>query len=267
MNNIQWVIQKNLVSRGEIENFIYALQTTKSNWVPISFIPFSNKIEYESLASIDKDKYKIAIGSVNFIQEVYKNKKNWVPGVFYNPDTFNYRVWGKKYGDLLLNGDYRITNVSELREYWGDDDELFIRPLHDTKEFNGSIFDREEFISFTDTNIEEPNLEVVVAMPRHLRKEWRFVVVDGKIVSGTLYRKNHRLCTEPDYYGDAAKCAQEAIDIYKPADVFVIDIGRIVQGAYKVIEVGCFNAAGLYACYIPSIIKAISKYMEKKYDI
>jgi len=261
MDNILWVIQQNLISDEEYSNITEALSVSHISWMPVKIIPFTDRLE--GIEKIDISKNIIAIGSTNLINNVYK-QNIWKPGVFFDPQKFNYRNWGEKYKDFLLNNDYEITTIEKLHKSFGKKD-LFIRPLHDSKSFNGQVFTKKEFLEWTSPVMSyiKPDTEIVVSTPKVIKKEWRFLVIENKIITGSLYRKNNKRCIDANYYKKALEVAKIAANIYSPHSVFVIDIGQI-ENEYRVIEVGCFNAAGFYACDTKKIVKQVSKYVQKQ---
>jgi len=180
MKDILWVIQQNLVSDEEYSNITEALSTSRLSWMPVKIIPFSNYIVGSE--KIDTTKKIIAIGSTSFINIIYK-LNIWKPGVFFDPQKFNYRNWGEKYGDLLLNNDYTTTTIERLYQNFGNKD-LFIRPLHDSKSFNGQVFTKKEFLVWTSPVMSyiKPDTEIIVSIPKVVEKEWRFVVVSNRII-------------------------------------------------------------------------------------
>ena len=118
----------------------------------------------------------------------------------------------------------------------------------------------------TGLNSKWLNLETFVAIsePRTIYREYRFFVVYGKVVTGSLYKLGGRaqqgLCLDQEIID----FAQARVDQWSPADCFVIDIGLTEEGL-KVIEMGCMNGAGFYASDISKLLQAIEVESGKYY--
>ena len=49
------------------------------------------------------------------------------------------------------------------------------------------------------------------------------------------------------------------VDIYQPAEAFVIDV-CLVEDDWKIVEINCINAAGFYLCDIQKLITELEYY-------
>ena len=88
--------------------------------------------------------------------------------------------------------------------------------------------------------------------------------IDGKIVSGSAYRQNGIVGYNkivPDIVWDKAR---EYAKLYKPADIFTIDLARLDDGSIRIIEYNCFNCSGVYLCDMVETFYAIKDYLYKK---
>ena len=99
---------------------------------------------------------------------------------------------------------------------------------------------------------------VVVAPLKEIYREYRFFIVDGKVITGSLYKMGDQVVykTELD---DSEIFTQKMVDLWQPAEAFVLDIALTKDG-YKVLEVNCFNSAGYYAIDVGKLVHAV---MEK----
>ena len=103
------------------------------------------------------------------------------------------------------------------------------------------------------------NSLVVVSSPKTIINEWRFVVANGKVVAGCQYKHGDDFDYRPDYDGNAFDLATSiaAID-YEPDPVWVMDICKISDNSYHLLEIGGFSFADLYACNMPDVVAAAS---------
>jgi len=86
--------------------------------------------------------------------------------------------------------------------------------------------------------------------------ETRFFVVDGKIVTGSLYKRGNKVIYDSNIDPDVQKFAQEMVDFWQPNRAFVIDIALTPDGC-KIVEINNINSSGFYASNVNKIIDAI----------
>jgi hypothetical protein len=166
-----------------------------------------------------------------------------------------------------LNHDSIVCKFSEVTNTW---DTLFIRPCEDTKSFNGTVFDYADFSEWRNRviNLGETygslNADTMVAYssPKNISKEFRFFVVDGKIVGQSQYGKRYgRALNQTNYQyvvdDGAIEFVQKMIDIWQPAQGFVIDIADLQNDEYKIIEINNLNSSGFYAIDLQKFVMAI----------
>ena len=79
----------------------------------------------------------------------------------------------------------------------GQSPSFFIRPTEDRKIFAGQIVTKGEFDVWVTNTLNAhkdgyttltPDTEVIVSEVKNIHSEWRFFVVDGKIVTGSLIK-------------------------------------------------------------------------------
>ena len=96
--------------------------------------------------------------------------------------------------------------------------------------------------------------------PVGIAHEWRLFIVNGRVSSGSHYRRYHKLKEDPYIPPEVIKFAEARCWEYMPTEVFVMDIGESAGNLY-IIEIGCFNSAGFYASDVEKIIKDISDHV------
>jgi hypothetical protein len=108
----------------------------------------------------------------------------------------------------------------------------------------------------------EPETKVVLCEPKNIQAEFRWFVVDGKVVSGSMYRCRNQLIkqrmTEPEEFDEAQKMA----DKWLPAPCCVMDLA-LVDDELKVIEFNCINSSGFYDNDVVAIFKTLWEYHNK----
>ena len=178
--------------------------------------------------------------------------------------------YAKHLGSLYLNHEFVRCRLSEVEHTTSNIgwDSFFLRPNTDTKEIPGGIQTREAISKWVTQMrkqdlLGENDFDVILAPVRETGREWRTIVVDGTVVSHSLYRKNKRLHEEQSIDAEALRTVERAIEIFHPVDVFAVDVCETADGM-KIIEYNNFNSAGLYACDVGTVIDSITAFVGRK---
>ena len=70
-------------------------------------------------------------------------------------------------------------------------------------------------------------------------------MVGGRAVTGSQYRRYHRLEVQVGLPDSVVRFAEETAEVYSPAEVFVIDVAQSGDSLF-VVEYNCFNSSGFY---------------------
>ena len=108
----------------------------------------------------------------------------------------------------------------------------------------------------------EKSALVVVAEPKNIISEWRSLVVNQEIKTGSRYKSNNRLMcdgTKDKDYLRALDFAQAVVELYDPDRAWTLDICETKDGKIHVLEIGCFSCSGLYACDKKIVIREVAK--------
>lgn len=287
---MHWIIQSNFYKKDEpswqdYENFIESLKRAGIRYTIVSIAPFSQELTPE-ITTEPNERY-IAFGSIAMVEIAHK--RNWYPGVCNQGGQFDQRVWGKAYGKLALNHDAAFLEFKNIPKFQGM---AFVRPVHDFKSITGALVDwewvhtQQQRLKSVDVNYREgrrtlcADTPVAIASPKKLLHEYRFFIVDGKVLAGSQYRlsgeKVTRRCLwktiDPSdatgYLHDAValSTAEAAAEAYNPATAYSLDIAVVDEGASfpicKIIEINCINHSGFYAAYMGPVIKELERYYE-----
>ncbi len=259
-NRVKWLIQDDVFPES-IDSLVDAVKKAGYEY---KFI--KTKELYQDLDVFDKDSCVIFIGSLQQAKNIQRTK-SWIPGTYYNVPQFNCNAYYSKLGKYLLNDTYTMLPFGELErqrdrlyEIYGIDNTIFLRPNRGDKLFTGQIVYKEHF---TDTLLHRlPKIDseelVIVSEPRNIIAEWRFIVVNGEIVTGSQYKKNDRFHKDVNCPSEAIEFAKQIL-FYNPDNVWVIDVCKTAQNEYRLMEVGCFSCAGQYDCDKDIIVDRVSK--------
>lgn len=255
---LQWIIQENLYKEEAFLDLIQALDHYKSNYSIVKVIPFSHDLLPEPVI-IDKC---VVMGATTMIG--IANERGWDPGAFYN-DNFSHERWVEALGSELLNVSATVCRFEDINP---DYNPFFIRPCEDRKVFSGQVIDKANFNLWLKSTVASSNVGyttltpdtlVVVAPLQAIHAEWRFFVVDGKIVTGSLYKRGDRVYGMPLLLREDAEIyAEKMVDKWQPDRAFVVDVA-LTDSGYKVIEYNCLNSSGFYKSNVGKIIDAIEE--------
>lgn len=265
--NVRWVIQSNLLAEDDINLMRAACAVADVEFFPVKVVPFSADLPDFPL----DEKVNIYYGSTTFISRVDEALK-FPLGVFFCSEAFQMSNYNVRWGEHMLNYEAKVTTLGEFKESKEPPlSEWFIRPNADDKSFAGEVFTFEQAVDWAErvernAQVERESGNVpalhgstpILAGPAYrVQMEWRNYIVDGKVVTSSRYRQNHKLSKKREAPQDMidfvhARCAE-----YVPNRVFVMDIAYC-GGKYYIVECGCLNSAGLYDADVNEIVRAVS---------
>lgn len=236
------------------------------------YIPFERKIkiikEHKKMGIIGPI---IAHGTIEFIRECKKKFPLACPLAYQNENVTSFEKFAVPLRDYLLNDDYLILPYKEikLREEFKRKS-FFIKPLSGLKQFTGKVIVPENFEHEINSlnRIEriDDDLLCVVSSSKYIESEFRYIICDGKVITGSEYRWDNKLDIRIDTLPECDKLAEIIAKHEFQADyVYVCDIAMTGDGP-KVIELNSFSSSGLYACDTRKIIEEVSKMAIKEYN-
>lgn len=255
-----WLIQSN-ASKKDFDEIVAALKRTDSTFSYITIKPFTSEVQ--GLPHNYKTLPVVLLGTVNLTTW---GRKKGLRGVWWN-DDFNFEVQRNIFGTEMLNADAEIHPFGGIPHFEG---EKFIRPVDDGKAFTGEIIDTHKLAAWQDRiqyfsgdDQIHPATKVLISSVKSIFREYRFFVVKGKVVTGSLYNEDNKLVRRPLWDEDApvVAYAQAMVDRWTPAEVFVIDIALLNDGTTKIIEINNANACGFYSSDIDAFINAVNEIM------
>lgn len=252
------------------------IEELKHQNIPHVVMKFGKSYE-EYLKDFHENDCIIFHGSLQF-GSLIRKKTNWT-GIYCNLPKFECSYYYSRFGEELLNSNYVMLPFGELnrRKDWlfaniGINNQIFVRPSSGFKTFTGKVTSLEhwekDYKLFGFYGV-DPHALVVVAPPSQIKREWRLVVADNKVLTGVEYKteeawdKDKPSCPPSD---DVIKYAQFVVDKanYKPDPVWTIDICETDSG-FKIVEVGSFSCAGLYGCPSYSIVEQVNRIAKEEW--
>ena len=289
---VKWLFEKD-VFEDNTDKMIAEVKFQGMEAVIFPYVPFEHKgiLVDRCYEKLGPDECVVFYGSLNFGKKL---KNAWNPGVYLDEKAFECTSYYPDLKDLLIHyNDFIMLpygslkdRKEELFERFGDT--IFIRPNSGVKEFTGFVTaanrfeERIELAGFYDV---EPDLLVLVSRAWDLEREWRFVIVDDKVVSGSLYRYWGETAEDPksvDYVSSHSSSMHKELhpisahrkgsenEAWQMAQIaaetathgqraWTIDICQTKQGLVRVLEIGCFSCAGMYKNDLREVIKEVSK--------
>ena len=266
-SEIGWVVQKNLTSdRYVYDSFQRIFEKHKIPYEFVDIIPFSGL-----LPEFKKDRINIFYGSTSMMDAVYNS--GFRDGLFFNPETFRMDLYIEEWGILMLNDKAKITTLKELcNQDLQDDEFIFIRPIDDSKLFNGQVKTFSEIKNWKKNfqvmkdNLLTEDTAILAGAPYKINKEWRNIIVNGKVISSSRYYRDGYLSkSATDIPYQVIELCEMACEIFTPHDIFAMDIAE-TGGEYYILECGCANSVGFYEIDMEKVILAIQDYMNEKFN-
>lgn len=258
----RWVFQEDIIDSEIIEGMTSFMDRMGIPWNRIKMVPFTRDLTQEK---IDVNQDLVAIGSYDFTYKAIE--LGWKPGVWVN-DNYDYRIWSQSGWRILNSGGevYRFGDVPFQEKAF------FMRPALDNKIFTGQVLDWGKYTEWfekvsandRDSTVWDITLDspVVVAPKQDIIGEYRFLVVDGKPITGSLYKAGTiGMQKNADDMPELFDFVAEQAAIWTPSPVFIMDIAVITQGLLRVVEMGNFNAAGLYKMDLQKVVMAVEDHI------
>lgn len=261
---MKFLIQHNLMNSKQLEEIRKAVEPYPT--VYVGLIPFSHEITCdEDISGVDYIPY----GSTLLTSLGYETYK-WT-GLHFDLNTFNYQASLDNRDDMLNSNVIRLDdaidflcNVAAIYPK----KLFFTRPSEDLKQFSGQVIETKECHDWFKSMLEcetsgsyklDADTMIVLCEPQNILSEFRWFIVGGKVISGSMYRAHGQLnsqrCTEQSLIDEA----QSFADKWLPDPCCVMDLALTEDGV-KVIEFNTINSSGLYDNDIPAVFKALWEY-------
>lgn len=259
-----WLIQRGFDSDKQYLKLIESIERMN---IPHSFctvIPFSDSDDGIKLESpVPEDGNIYCYGSYSLSKHAVR--RGYFPGAFIS-DNSSIDNLIKHYGKNMLNYDSVVVDFGCPDELIPDIPLFFIKPNEDTKAFTAEVLSRDAFFVFKNKILQigdeystvTRNTRVVIASPKEISAEYRFFVVDGKVITQSLYKSGGTVYYSSHVDEYIIEFAQKMVDTYQPDRAFVLDVAITPEGL-KVIEVNSINSSGLYAIDVQKMIFAIEE--------
>lgn len=269
---MEFIIQHNLMNADALAAVSEAVKPYPHQFVGL--IPFSHEITSDA-PLVGRD--YIPYGST--LLTTLALEYDWT-GLYFDLGTFNYdaarieryrfdEITGSDSSDMLncSQDDYILTvdQAINFLENNTKEDQWFIRPSQDLKHFSGQVIERTECIKWlkdaklcdsSGTYKMDGDMDIVLARPKKIQAEWRYFIVDKKIISGAMYRAHGQRVNLRETDDSVLAEAQSLANGWLPNDTCVMDLA-LVDSGLKIIEFNCINSSGFYGHDVNAIFRAL----------
>jgi hypothetical protein len=246
-----YIIQENVFRDTHYDSILDALNRLRMEY---EIVWLDNKETFD-FKTHRKDIF--CFGSMKLARLAKKNA--WYPGSLMN-ENHDYLVYSEYWKGYLLNSDSITQPLDKPIDF--TEDKKFIRPTKDSKIFTGGVFAASEWASLLEKVLKSQRAReemIQVAIPKKIFQEIRCWIVNQKLVTASTYKIGNQVRYNEYVDTSGLSFAQEMVDIYQPAEAFVLDICLSNEG-WKIVEVNCINSAGFYASNLQKLIIELEDY-------
>lgn len=289
MKKVNWIIDKFVFDDYE-EKLETAIKNSGHNVLFYDDLDFENLTEFFNKKFEWKEKnWNESISNPIIIYHgLYQNAKQidkfaYYPGIYLTLPNYECFKYYGLFGDNLLNSNYFMMGLNDVlrnKNKFFDTfktDGIFIRPSDGFKSFPGQILPKENFDFEFNVFLQsygglDTDTLVVISAIQDIEEEYRFIVIDDVIVSGSLYMdKNNRsshcayydkLCTDQSAWDFAVEMSK----IYQPDKAYVIDVCKLSNGEYKMIELNSFCCGSMYGNDYDKVVEAVNNLCIKDFE-
>jgi hypothetical protein len=267
---MKWLVHKTKSLQNEL---LYAIQELGHQLKLIEYVPFS-----EIDPNLPENEPIVFQGAISWALNHFKNKLPIKPFVWFDPDKLSCKCYYAHWHPFIVQKIFGFYPLGMLRskqdwlfdvyghpKYNERELQIFIRPDTNDKLFSGEIVAKGRFDSWLNWVWIEENLAeslVIVSRPETLLKEYRLIVCDNKVITGSRYMVNGTLDTDVYFPDEAARITEEACKAWTPHPIFVMDVAETPEGFF-IVECGSINCAGFYKADMRIIVKAMSEMAER----
>lgn len=271
-----WILDEGLITETYHEygsKLVKSLENSQTNTLLFKYQPFLGFNE-ETIKLLNNLKISntpcVVYGSIEFIREI--RKYNILPGIYYSDENFKITKYLHQYPEnIFLNEDYisipfglfKKENLERYFKYFNSNS-IFIKPDSGFKTFSGVNIDNENYRIEVETikqlSSATENTISIISGSKKILEEYRFFIINKRVVSGSMYMKNNKFNSDPFYPENAKKVAEMiANNNWEPDICYTCDVAFTGKKEYKVIELNSFSCAGLYSANIDEIVKNVNK--------
>lgn len=210
-----------------------------------------------------------AYGSIQFVKAITRKYENII-GIYSDHDYSVTEYMSKTKFNNFLNKKCIFTTFGLFKNnkdfYYEllNKDKVFIRPNSGKKVFTGLVISKNDF-DYEINSLEKlssvsNNTIILISEPKEIKNEYRFFIVNEKVISGCQYIENGAIKFIKNYpelaFKEAEKVAKLSLE-EKPDIAFVCDVAELTNGIFEVIEFNALSTSDVYVCDYVEIFKSV----------
>lgn len=212
----------------------------------------------------------IGYGTFPFAQQILLYHR-WVPGAWCSLANLDCAAYFAHFGGYLLNQRYAIMpGVEAIRQrdwlfsVFGRNDRVFARPTSCHKLFTGRCVDRASFAAALAPTRYDPTTLVVIAAPQPIAREWRLIVIEDRVISGSQYALDGKRAIVADCPSEVREFSESMLAEvrWRPDRAFMLDVCESA-GRLWLVELNSFSGSWLYRCDLAAVVAAASDLAEQ----
>lgn len=288
-----FILEKWLLDHDGSSDWEEALKNQGIEYVIVKRIPFIDSLEEALPDGIPEQCFKdnylpiyyCTIEMCKLIRKYYFQHPSFNISGLYYPEKcgiscLRWFLWLNK--KVPLVNDAHFAAYGDLLDDWDnifktlEAEKLFIKPNGGDKLFPGGIYsikEKDNFISIVNENLEKSKRTtdfdffdmVVISKVKSIKAEYRFFILDGKVISGSQYRRDSILDKRVDVMPGALELAQKVASLPQQIDIYyTCDIAELENGDFEVLEINAGSCSGLYQHCKEDILKAFKQKFESE---
>jgi len=270
--NITWIVDTHM-EKNVYLSYPFIAKAAESLGAKVASLSYKDGsiIGLNSENYFNKTLNTVVYGSIQFCNKIKRTEHfDYVNGLFFNDNVKKYHLYASHLAEFLLNDDYIILPYAEVkRRKLSSGQSFFIKPNSGLKEFTGKVINSDNFdFEINSMNQIErvfPEELCVISSVKKIDAEFRYVIVDGEVITGSEYRWDNSMDVRIDTLPICDELAEKiARHPWQADDIYVADIAY-TNGEAKLIELNAFSSSGMYACDTNKIVEAVSNFMIDQY--
>lgn len=260
----KWLIDNFIKKEPYNESLDVVLDRLGIEYHAMDYVPFIK----DNDTPMDDSENVVLYGSVQFCRH-YSQDKGFVPGIYYSPSVFLCSQYMTHYPqEWFLNSPSVFVpfGIFKSNKDWFysifNTKNLFIRPDSGFKTFSGLVIHQDEFdyeigtLDFLSSAVNQTM--IMVGDAYDIREEYRYFIVDKKVISHSRYKLGDELSISEDNNEVCQELANKVSQHDYQLDIaYVCDIGYLSNGEAKIIEFNSISSSGFYKADIEKVVKAI----------
>ena len=265
----KWIVDKYLIDTSYQKELLSQLENESFEIYQGDYIPFLKEDLF--LPEEFKNNPVGIYGSFEFVREYTKKYKNILS--FGATDNFKCSTYlSYSNTDFFLNNTPFFTTFSLFEkniEKWMSlfSNNIFIRPDSGFKTFTGLPLNKNncdfELNSLKRLTGAQPETLILVSSGANIQSEYRLIVCDKKVVGKSSYMINGKIKTDVSVPNEVLAYAKKYLEEteWTPDSCFVMDIARLKNGDFYIIEFNAFSHSDFYESNFAEIFDAASRYL------